>query len=185
MRSIFPYIFIALSIGLFMVFVRPMYKDISLLRGDVTAYNLALAHSTDLQKVRDDLASKYSNITGANKERLSHFLPNSVDNIQLMLELEKMASARGMILKNITFAPPSSIDDTSSGVAGYGTFDMQFRTQASYETFSLFLKDLEHNLRQIDVKGISFSVSDASKQVGLPQDTYEFSLKIKTYWLKY
>ncbi len=184
MRSIFPYIFIALSIGLFLVFVRPMYNDIKLLRDDITAYNLALAHSTDLQKVRDDLASKYSNITPANKERLSHFLPNSVDNIQLMLELEKIASLHGMTLKNITFAPPSSSEDTSLGDT-YGTFDLQFRTQASYETFSLFLKDLEHNLRQIDVKGISFSASDASKQIGLEQNVYEYSLKIKTYWLKY
>lgn len=184
MRSIFPYIFIALSFALFAVFVRPMYNDIKLLRSDVTAYNLALAHSTDLQKVRDDLASKYSNITPANKERLSHFLPNSVDNIQLMLELEKMATLRGITLKNITFAPPAGADDPSTA-SQYGTFDMQFRTQATYETFVLFLKDLEHNLRQIDVKGISFSVSDASKQTGLEQNIYEFSLKIKTYWLKY
>lgn len=184
MKSIFPYIFIALSVGLFLVFVRPIYKDIKLLREDVTAYNLALTHSTDLQKVRDDLASKYSNITPANKERLAHFLPNSVDNIQLMLELEKMASARGMTLKNITFAPPQG-EESTVGANKYGTFDLQFRTQASYETFVLFLKDLERNLRQIDVQLVTFSVSDASKQILLDPNVYEFTLKIKTYWLKY
>jgi hypothetical protein len=192
MRSIFPIIFIALSVIIFFFVLRPLYKDVSALRSDTEAYNVALSHSTDLQKVRDTLAGKYSNITNVDKTRLSRFLPNTVDNIQLILELEQMAGKHGLSLKNISFAPPQNgTDDKSSpqnsgaNQKPYGIFNLEFKTQATYETFVLFLKDLELNLRLIDVKGISFSINNNQKPADTDPLSYENSVKIQTYWLKY
>lgn len=187
MRSIFPYIFIALSVALFIFIARPLYADVTKLRADILDYNVALTHSTDLKNVRNTLASKYANISLADKTRLVRFLPNTVDNIQLILELEQMAASRGMSLKNITFVPPQSVQDPKAGATNnklYGVFDLQFKTQTTYENFNLFLKDIEHNLRLIDVRGISFGVNDVVRFPGLDPSTYEYTVKIQTYWLK-
>lgn len=189
MRSLFPYIFIALSIVIFFTIIRPSYNDINTLRVDATSYNLALSNFKDMQNLKDELVTKYSSITPENKSRLAHFLPSSVENIQLILQLEQIAMARGIALKNITFAPTSSVSDpantNSKTTQTYGTFDLQFKTQATFENFSQFLKDLEHNLRQIDIKGISFAInSDAARITGLDPSIYEYTVKVETYWLK-
>lgn len=189
MRFIFPYIFIALSISLFVFFARPLYKEVIVLRASSVAYDTALTHSTDLQKVRDTLVSKYANINDQDKNRLAHFLPNTVDNIQLILEIEKIASMNGMVVSNILFAPPQSINDKSSAsksdtMKSYGTFNLEFKTQARYEVFSIFLQDLEKNLRLIDVKSISFAINNNSRTASPDPLTYEYLVKIQTYWLK-
>jgi hypothetical protein len=176
--------------AIFFFIVRPLYKDVTMLRSNITSYDVALTHATDLQKKRDVLLSKYSNVTGDNKNRLEHFLPNSVDNIQLILGLEKMAASHGLSLKNITFSPPPVTDDKSnpSNPANgkpYGVFNLEFKTQSTYDTFAFFLKDLEHNLRLIDVKGISFSVNNNTRTPNVDPLSYEYSVKIQTYWLKY
>ena len=63
---------------------------------------------------------------------------------------------------------------------------MDFKTQADYETFNLFIKDLEQNLRLIDIVAVDFMIPIPNK-TGFVADTdlYDFSVKIKTYWLKH
>ena len=62
MRSLFPIIFIVLAIAGGVIFVAPLFSEVSKLRTDVTAYNTALTHSTELQKVRDTLLESYNAI---------------------------------------------------------------------------------------------------------------------------
>ena len=202
MRSIFPIILILIALGFFFFFVNPLYHDVSTLRTDVASYNQALSHSTDLQKTRDTLLATYNGITTNDKARLEKFLPNTVNNIELILELEKIASAHNMALKNIRFETPDDSSDTSkssnqvvsstSGSLPYGVFQLEFNTEADYSVFTAFLKDVEHNLRLIDVKSLSFDASskdtdnnDNTKTVGLSQSTYKYSVKVNTYWLKH
>ncbi len=196
MRNIFPIILIVLAITGGVLFVGPLFSEVSKLRTDVTAYNTALAHSTDLQKVRDGLLDAYNVISKDDKEKLIRFMPNTVDNIQLILEIQQIASLHGMSLKNIAFDPPRPVNpdqdpDPSSDPNSqkpYGVFDLEFKTEADYLTFVNFLKDLEVNLRLIDVKSISFFVPE--KKVNLPgsdvdPNIYTYDVKIQTYWLKH
>lgn len=210
MRNIFPVIFIVLSIAIFFAVVNPMYNDAKKIKNDVEVYNTALTNATRLQKIRDELVSNYKAVTDAEKGKLDHFLPNTVDNIQLILQIQNIATSHGITLKNIRF---DSLSDSSSkssespspnsgsvNVSGtnaapatpYGTFDLSFSVDAKYENFIEFLKDLESNIRLVNVKNISFSVpppGDKTAKSG-PGDTpsdpnvYTYSLKVQTYWLK-
>lgn len=198
MRTIFPIIFIIISIGLFFVFIDPIYNDVSSLRSDISVYNQALSNSTNLEKTRDSLLQKYNQVGATDKERLSRLLPDTVDNISLILEVQKIAQSHLMSLKNITFdavkpdqpqASSSQVVVSSSSltpVSSYGTFNLSFTTDGSYDTFVSFLNDLEHNLRLINIKNISFSVPQATaKTLTSPNpDTYNYNIKIETYWLK-
>lgn len=196
MRNIFPITLIILAITGGVLFVSPLFSDVSKLRTDVTAYNTALAHSTDLQKVRDDLLDSYNMISKEDKERLVRFMPNTVDNIQLILEIQQVANMHGMSLKNIAFeAPkPSSSDqapDPSSDPNAqkpYGVFNLEFKTEAKYLTFVEFLRDLEMNLRLIDIKSISFAIPEKKAYLSESDNdpsVYVYDVKIQTYWLKH
>jgi hypothetical protein len=202
MRSIIPIIFICVSIAGMFLYVKPLYTETTVLRADLASYNTALANSKNLQKTRDNLIASYKAITPVDKDRINRFLPNTVNNIQLILEIQQIASKYGLSIQNISFKPPVNDDDQApvdpkattktaktvkqKEVVLFGTFDLEFKTRADYATFQLFVADLEQNLRLIDIVNIDFVVPTYSKQmVDVDPNIYDFSLKIKTYWLKH
>ncbi|MCC6323922.1 hypothetical protein IT400_03990 [Candidatus Nomurabacteria bacterium] len=202
MRSIIPIIIICISIGAAFFYVKPIYTDTMSLRTDFSSYSTALANSKNLQKTRDTLIASYKAISPVDKERISRFLPNTVNNIQLILEIQQIANKHGLSIQNISFKPPvndtvKEAPDTKTAVkttktakvkdvALFGTFDLEFSTRADYDTFRLFVSDLEQNLRLIDIVSVDFVVPVPSKQmIDVDPNIYDFSLKIKTYWLKH
>ncbi|MES2930812.1 MAG: hypothetical protein V4665_03465 [Patescibacteria group bacterium] len=197
MRLFFPLLFIIFSGLLFFLIIDPLYKDVVSLRSDMNTYNLALDNSTSLQKTRDELLETYKNIKQEDRNRLDRFLPNTVNNIKFILEVEHIASTHNMPIKNIKFeaqeaealsatAPRTAIVTASDSTASlpYGIFPIEFTTDGNYDSFVGFLKDLERNLRLVDVKGVSFSVPAAAKPGEAANSTYSYVLKVETYWLK-
>lgn len=189
-------LFLILSISIFFVFIDPFYTQVKTLRTDVDTYNKALNNSTELQKTRDSLMEVYKGINQEDKDRLNHLLPNNVDNIELILEIEKIANLHGLPIGDIRFdakisegnnAQSGTVLNPSTGNSSYGVFPLDFTIEGKYDTFILFLKDLEKNLRLVDVKSISFTSSN--KPSGLDgginnSSVYNYSLKVQTYWLK-
>ncbi len=195
MKFIFPFLLLLISGLLFFFVANPMYSDVTKLRADVDAYNIALSNSTNLQKTRDDLLSRYKNITQEDKDRLDRFLPNTVNNIKFILEIERLASLHNMPLNNIKFEPPQQQTAAQNGTPvtandpsaakPYGVFPIEFTTQGNYDTFVQFIKDVEHNLRLVDVKSVAFNVpAQPVKPTDGDPNIYTYTLKVETYWLK-
>lgn len=194
MKLISSISFLIITIVLFFVVVNPLYEDIQQLKTDVVSYDQALDNSTDLQKTRDSLVDIYKKIKQEDKDKLEHLLPSTIDNIELILEIEKIANLHGMPISDMKFEIKETnntsttknvieANDPSSSLP-YGIFPMQFSTEGSYSNFVDFLKDLEDNLRVIDVKAISFNVNNPSLNKTGQSNTYNYSLKVQTYWLK-
>jgi Tfp pilus assembly protein PilO len=200
MKFIFSISFIIISIILFFAVSNPLYGEVKQLRIDVATYNIALNNSTELQKTRDALIESYKNIRIEDRDRLMHFLPSTIGNIELILEIEKIANLHGMPIKNIKF-DTKSLESTDTSVVQdsvvvaqndpadylpYGIFPMEFIIEGRYEVFTSFLKDLERNLRLVDVKSISFNVNTPSAvQLNVPSTNINsYTLKVETYWLK-
>jgi len=136
-------------------------------------------------------------------------LPDNVNNIRLILEIEQIAAPYGMTLSNVSYDSPDvvisgattsktpgavSSTPTQAVVGGsaslqqpkdYGTFNLSFSTSGTYDNFINFTKDLESNLRLVDISTVTFS-SDASSQNSKTNsaEAYTYNFKIKTYWLK-
>ncbi len=192
MRYIFPSILILLSIASFILFTSPTYKEIKTLKQEAAAYDAALTNALNLQKVRDTLSEKYRSLTPEQIDRLSKLLPDNVDNIRLIIDIQRIATNYGMLLTSVKFdtlaadplpVSPDAVQGTPETILEeekeYGSFNLEFNTAASYQTFLLFLADLEKSLRIIDISSINFT-SD-TEETG---DTYKYGFKIKTYWLK-
>lgn len=197
MRFILPIIFIVISVFVFIFGVNPLYKNVALLKSDIAIYNDALSNSTSLQKIEDSLIKSYNEIKQADKTRLDDFLPKTVNNIEFILEVERIANLHGMLIKDIKFDLATKANTTTntnevvsseinSDNRPYGVFPLEFTTEGSYDKFMLFLKDLEYNLRLIDVKSISFTVPDPSVKLieGVDPNVYRYIVKVETYWLK-
>ena len=103
MKLISSISFIIIAIALFFLVVNPLYGEVKQLRTDVSTYNTALNNSTELQKTRDSLIEIYKSVKIEDRERLTHFLPSTIGNIELILEIEKIANLHGMSIGDIKF----------------------------------------------------------------------------------
>lgn len=198
MRNLFPIIFIAVAVGVFFLFGKPINTDITNLRAEVSQYNDALSNATGLEKTRDSLLDIYNNkISQEEKVRLDRFLPNTANNIELILEIQKLTDTYNLPLQNIKFdsavingnsqnatAPNPNQVASPESILPYGVFNLEFETEGTFETFSSFTRDLDRNLRLINVKSISFSSPTPVKGTAQDPNFYKFDVKIETYWLK-
>lgn len=190
-RFILPIILIAIAIGGFFVFTAPTYEQIAVLRADKDAYNQALGNSKALENERDKLTSKYNTISKEDLERLQKLLPDNIDNIRLILEIEKIAAPYGMVLKDVKYNASESQTSQAAAQASnpqgtapkdYRVLNMEFSVTGNYNNFLNFTRDLESNLRIVDISSVVFT-SDAELKTN-PNLAYKYNFKIKTYWLK-
>lgn len=193
-RFILPIILITAAIAGFFILISPLYNDISLKKGQIASYDEALNNSKALEAERDKLTQKYNSFDPENLTKLQKLLPDNVDNIRLILEIEKIASPYGMVLKDVKYDATSKNDvlvpTTGQEIEkfsrkDYGIWDLEFSTQGTYNNFINFIKELEKNLRIVDISSIQFSssVTTLGLNPSLPE-AYKYNFKIKTYWLK-
>ena len=200
-RFIMPIILVGIAISVFFVFANPLYNEISTIREEVKSYNEALDNSKALENERDKLTAKYNAINPENLTKLEKLLPENVDNIRLILEIERIALPYGMVLKDVKYNTADADSVTASGAViqgggvarttpkDYGIFDLEFSTTGNYRNFINFTKDLENNLRIVDMSSITFSSDSISPSSNpnsktVPSEIYKYNFKIKTYWLK-
>lgn len=197
-----PIILIGTSLALFFVFANPIFNDISTLNIEAASYDSALGNSKMLENERDKLTAKYNLINPENLSKLQKLLPENVDNIRLIIEIGEIAKPYGMVLKDVKYNvtdPKAAAAALASGntVQGggvikdvpkdYGVFDLEFSTTGTYDNFINFTKDLESNLRIVDISSIVFSSDIGSVGINAKANTpevYKYNFKIKTYWLK-
>ena len=179
------------------MFSNPFYKDITQLRTQVASYDQALSNSKALEEERDKLTTKDNAIDPENKRKLEKLLPENIDNIRLILEIGEIAAPYGMVLKDVKY---NTAIDTKSDAAktavvlgggisqvsnkDYGVWDLGFSTVGTYNNFLNFTRDLEKNLRIVDISSVEFSSINTASGSSSITPSYKYDFKIKTYWLK-
>ena len=194
MRLAVPLILIAIALAVLFIFVTPLYDEFSALREEVAAYDQALGNSKALEDARDKLTAQYSSFRREDLVRLEKLLPGNVDNIRLILEIEQLASPYGMLLRNVQYNAEAGLPATGVvAPAGarrearkdYGVLELEFTTSGSYSDFLNFIRDLENNLRIVDISAVDFS-SEVGTSINktIASEIYDYNLKVKTYWLR-
>lgn len=177
MRNIIALILLIGAIGLFFGYTNKKYQEVKVARVEVEEYQKALDQSKDILAKRGDLQKKYNNFKEADRNSLERLLPDYIDNVKLVLDMNSIAKRYGMSLKGIKMDEEKSdkIAGLSSAKKDYGSLEVSFTVTSSYDNFLRFLRDLERSLRIVDVTALSFRSSD----IGL----YDFGITLKTYWL--
>lgn len=179
MKILTPLVFLALAAAIFFWYIDPTYATVKTLLSQQNELGQALSRSRELQDVRDQLLSRYNTFPQTELDKLQKLLPDHIDNVRLILDLDSMAAKYGMRVRNV-----ASENDSSRAAAGdlgaddspYESVILSFTVTGPYTTFRQFLTDLEQSLRLMDVVGLSFNAADTG--------IYDFTLRVKTYWLK-
>ena len=178
-KYLFPLLLVVIALGLFFGFTQPLLDQLTSLQKEQASIGEVLQNTGSLARTRDTLLNRYNEITAENKARLAKALPDQVDNVRLIIDIDAVASRFGLKLKNIVVqSDPATSKSNSIGPDGkkYATFNLSFDVQASYDTMRTFLLALDQSLRIIDVTGVSFAADDKD------QNTY--TIHLQTYWLK-
>lgn len=153
----------------------PILDRISKEKIENLAYSNAEKSSEQYQELLKAKNAVFNQIDDAKKNALNKLLPDSIDNVKLIIDINQIASDKGMTIRNISI---KGGDTTSVGpdTRPYGVATLGFSVSGPYKTLKDFLVSLQTSLRLIDVTSVSFSSGD--------KDQYEYNVEIKSYWLK-
>lgn len=181
-----PIILIILSIGLFVAFINPTYTGkIVPLQAQIKQYDSALAAAADFNKKEAQLATERNAIPADAINRLESYLPDGVDNVQLILDLNALAAKSGVLLSNFeikqtaldqnSVAAESNALPLTIGSKQVDSLDLSVKATGTYGAFRTFLGGVEKSLRPMDLSQMSLTVS----QTGV----YTYDMTFRIYWL--
>lgn len=184
MKVLAQIIFIAGAIAIFIWYINPTYSDIKQRQADYARLDEANKKAIELKIKREKLTLQRNQITPAQLDNLSKFLPDGVENVRLIIDIENISrKVLGQDIKGAKVIGNASGDKKTGSVSTatndgkkYGTLALNFSVTTTYDQFVVFLQSLEQNLRLVDVSEISFTAAD--------DDKYNFNITLQTYWLK-
>lgn len=193
MRYITLIIFIVLTIGGASLYTLPLWRSTQMLSATIATGSERLATADSLGKSRADLISKYNSIPKADLDNLTTLLPDNVNNIRLIIQVDSLATKNGLsVLQNVAYTThDAKTDDPKANVKAaarppYEPFTISFETIGTYKNFLSFISDIEKNLRLLDIQQVDFTpvppqnAKDAPSANGL----ISYKVKVTTYWLR-
>jgi Tfp pilus assembly protein PilO len=182
MKSALIIIFILSTVAMFFGLAVPTYDETKVLRAEAARLDDALDKSRELRAVRQRLIEQRNNLDPLDVSRLEKLVPDHVDNVRLIIDMDHIASNNGMRLRDVSIQQQTSADlasspPASSGMGKYGQLELSFGVESSYRDLQAFLRDLERSLRIVDVVRISFQAPDND-------DLFTTRITIRTYWLR-
>lgn len=211
-KIILSIVLFVVSGGLLFAYASPAYTKTQTILEEVAQYSEANSKVREVQELRNALAAKYQLLSPQNIARLQSMLPDHVDNVKLVLDIDGIAERRGIRIGNVvarnednkTAAPgavvPSlGIDSALGDTQQYKSLVLEFNVVASYSDFVLFMRDLEQSLRIVDLVSLKMEPVTQRTSSSIPAelrglagstittqqlpDEFQYAVSIKTYWL--
>ncbi len=187
MSRFLPIIGFLIAIGLFFGYIDPTYKNsITALKAEIKNYDNALEAAERFKTKESELLAARGAINPEQLKRLEAFLPDGVDNVQLILNLDALAARSGMRLANYNTSAPST-PAGNEGTQPNGTLilrteqsvdsiELTMTGTGTYAAFRTFLAGIEGSLRPLDL--VALDVKSAKTGV------YTYNMTLRLYWLR-
>ena len=177
-------IIIASGLVLFL-YTKPQYDQVQELKNDLVQFEQTLKEAKDLQSKWAEILTNYSKLSQDDIDKLVKLVPDNIDNIKLILEVNELVAQHGLKLKNIEVTDTekkgekAATQSTKSNPL-YGQVNIDFSFKGPYEKYLSFVARLERSLRIIDITKITFKAPKDEKKI----NEYDFELTLSTYWLR-
>ncbi len=172
------YVILAILIGY--IFIYPKTGEVSLLMAEKQKYESYLETLGSIESKKNELLTEFNKISVEDKKDIETILPNSLDFVKLMSQIDSVAAKYGILIDKITSKETSlSVGDSIENAQPqkiYNSAIIGFSFTASYNDFNNFMNDLEKSLRILDIKSIKLEVRE--------KGAYSYNVEFETYWLK-
>ncbi|OHA58195.1 MAG: hypothetical protein A2571_02955 [Candidatus Vogelbacteria bacterium RIFOXYD1_FULL_44_32] len=151
------------------------------LRNEKSALSKALVDAKALADRASDLKAKVEAISADKIQRLDDFLPDRVDDLQLIVDINNIASRSNMKISEVELKRENNKRSSEAEVEPMvATVPVSFTVSGGYADYKNFLKDIATSLRILEVKDLTFSTGEAKGEKG----GNSYQLTVETYWLK-
>ncbi len=185
MTRLIPIAFFLIAVGIFFGYVRPTWNgEIAMYKEQIASYDAALDAAARFTDKQAELEQARNQLPPDQLARLEAFLPDSVDNVQLILDLNALATRAGLTLSN--FETGEAVNDAneeeSGGEAGFtrsspiDSLTLSVSASGTYNAFRSFMAGVEQSLRPLDVVALTVEDSDTG--------VYTYEMTLKFYWLR-
>ncbi len=182
-NRILPLLALFVSIGIFFGYIQPTWAGgIAHTKAAIAADDQALAAAQAYAKQQDTLIAALNAINPTDLARLATFLPNSVDNVGIILDLNALAARSGLSLANIDVSKNTASSLNSSNGAlpvsinPVDSVDLSLSASGTYAAFQAFLEGVEKSQRLLDVRELLVKGSDTG--------IYTYTMRLRLYWLR-
>ena len=181
MSRILPVILVFIAIGLFFGYINPTYTGrVAQLRAEVQSYDAALSAAEAFSLKENELLAERGSIPAEGLSRVEAFLPDSVDNVQLIVDLNSLASRSGLSLSNFDTNVTSNQNKgdalSLASQSPIESLDLSVSAIGSYTAFKSFLSGAERSLRPLDL--VDLTIDDSKTGV------YAYTMTFRIYWLR-
>jgi len=191
-KTIFILISLVLSVVLILVFVKPLWGSVRVLRTEMAKQEQRVESVEELLVKAQELEQKYQDM-GGDVDKISLALPKEKDLPYLITQFETLASNNGLLLESVNFQGVEKEESVKKrerksseqkGIAGdFSHTPIKLTLSGSYEGLKGYLESLESNVRLMDVGAISFDKEEKGEESSLIGfDIFDFSLDIVVYY---
>lgn len=181
---ILPTLALFIAIAVFFMYVNPTWTvSIAKTKAAIAQDDQALAAAKQYTAQQNTLATARAAIDPANLARVQTFLPDSVDNVGLILDLNALAARSGLSLTNIdVMTTDSGATTNQSGVAKgvvanpVGSVNLSLSALGTFSALQTFLSRIESSARILDVQDIVVKGSETG--------VYTYQMTLRLYWLR-
>lgn len=225
LNTLAPVILVIASIWLFFGYTNPTYtgvtgsavrseRSVAELKSEKQEYERALDTASQIEVVRENLLTKFNSLKPEDKDKILKLLPDHVDSVRLIIDINNIAAQYGMSLTKISISGPEESKPTASGANNtapanpdqaaignktvgpdtdlFGTIKLGFSVSGPYYSFLQFMDKLQNSLRVVDVNSVAFSSVPGSSPATISDltgkavtpDFYEYGVTIQTYYLR-
>lgn len=183
-NHIIPILALIVAASIFFGYVNPTWTGaVATTKAAIVADDQALIAASQYTAQQNELVSARKAIDPANLARLAIFLPDSVDNVGLILNLNALAARSGLSLSNVDVAASAqeSKNGSTPGNVGIGaanpvsSVDLSLSAVGTYTALQSFLKDMEKSERLLDVRNLVINGSGTG--------VYTYHMTVRLYWL--
>ncbi|MDH5442452.1 MAG: hypothetical protein OEX08_02520 [Candidatus Nomurabacteria bacterium] len=177
-RTFISIALITLSILGIVFFVMPRWGNVQVITDEQKELDVALNNALELQRIRQSLAEKADNISAISIDRLGKIVPDNIDNVKLILELDVLAKNQGVNLQNVQVIDSAVRRGDDLGIENrlYKDMVLEFSVQSTYDNLVSFLDRLDNSLRLVDVESIAFSTRSQDSVVS-------YTMRMRSYYL--
>lgn len=175
---ILPALALMVAVAMFFIYVSPTWSgSIAATKAAIAADNEALAAAATYIAQQKELSDARDAIAPTDLERLETFLPDSVDNVGLILDLNALAARSGLALSNIDVTANTATANSSTGDTGLvNSIDLSLSAMGTYSALKTFLDGVEKSVRLLDTQDLTIAGSDTG--------VYTYHMKLRIHWLR-
>lgn len=183
---ILPMFAIIVAAGIFFAYVNPAWTgSIAEARAKIAADDQALIAAKRYTAQQNQLAAARDAIDAANLAALTTFLPDSVDNVGLILDLNALAARSGLTISNIDVITNAAGANTqeantgalpTAGLTPVNSVDLSLSALGTFGALQTFIVGIEKSARLLDIHDLVVRGSETG--------VYSYQMTVRLYWLR-